>query len=329
MKKIGIISALALALWSGAGRISAQDTKPVFSGREIKPEGAAASPYYFSRPVAVNYDSANIFILDARDNEVKVFSKDGRHRFSFGSKGQGPGEFNGPCDMDILGDKIYIADGSNRRIQIVNKKGEYLSGFNTGFFPWRILALDGERVVVVPLPAGRSGGGRALHCFNLRGEPLWTAIDSLSSGDPALEAMENQIFIRKGRGGEFYALRPVNDSLIRRLDASGAVVAEAEIAADYPFKEIAVPGARGQKKTLRGLCWNCAADGETLYLIVPEFTEDKDLGPGRRVAVVSPSGRVEAFIDLPDRVSRIAVEGVRIYGLDLDFRLRLFELEKK
>jgi anaerobic selenocysteine-containing dehydrogenase len=141
--------------------------------------------------------------------------------------------------------------------------------------------------------------------------------------------MENQIFIRKGRGGDFFALRLINDSLIRRLDASGAVTAEAEIAADYPFKEIAVPGFRGQKKTLRGLCWNYAVDGETLYLIVPEYTEDKDLGPGRRVAVVSPAGRVEAFIDLPDRVSRIAVEGNRIYGIDLDFRLRLFALETK
>jgi hypothetical protein len=70
-------------------------------------------------------------------------------------------------------------------------------------------------------------------------------------------------------------------------------------------------------------------DGEKIYLIVPEYTEDKDLGPGRRVAIVSPAGRVGAFIELPDRVSRIAVEEDRIYSLDLDFRLRLFELEKK
>jgi hypothetical protein len=329
MKKIWIIPALALVLGVGAGRISTQDQKPVFSAREIRPADAAAPAVYFSRPVSITFDPANIFVLDARDNEVKVFFKDGSFRFSFGTKGQGPGEFNGPSDMDILGDKIYIADGQNRRVQVVNKKGGYLSGFNTGFFPWRILALGQEHVVVVPLPAGRAGGDKALHCFNSRGEPVWTAVNTLSSGDPVLEAMENQIFIRRGRGGEFFALRPVNDSLIRRLAPSGAVIAEAEIAADYPFREIAVPGARGQKKTLRGLCWNCAVDGEKLYLIVPEYTEDKDLGPGRRVALVSPAGRVEAFIDLPDRVSRIAVEGDRIYGLDLDFRLRLFELEKK
>ena len=329
MKKIWIIPAVALAAWGGADAFSSQAPKSVLSAREIKPEGAAASQFYFSRPVAITYDRLNIFVLDARDNEVKAFSKDGQFRFSFGTKGQGPGEFNGPCDMDILGDKIYIADGANRRVQVVNKKGEYLSGFNTGFFPWRILALEEERVIVVPLPSGRSGGDKVLHCFNSRGDPLWTALDSRSSGDSALEAMENQIFIRKGRGGDFFALRLINDSLIRRLDASGAVTAEAEIAADYPFKEIAVPGFRGQKKTLRGLCWNYAVDGETLYLIVPEYTEDKDLGPGRRVAVVSPAGRVEAFIDLPDRVSRIAVEGNRIYGIDLDFRLRLFALETK
>ena len=329
MKKIWIIAAVALAAWSRAGRLSAQDTKPVFSGREIKPGGAAASPYYFSRPVTITYDPSNIFVLDARDNEVKVFSKDGSFRFSFGSKGQGPGEFNGPCDMDILMDKIYIADGANRRVQVVNKKGKYLSGFNTGFFPWRILALEEERVVVAPLPSGRSGRDKVLHCFNSRGDLVWTALDSRTSGDSAFEAIENQIFLRRGSGGGFFALRLVNDNLIRRLDASGTVIGEAEIAADFPFKEIAVPGFMGQKKTLRGLCWNYAVDGETLYLIVPEYTEGKDLGPGRRVAVVSPAGRIEAFIDLPDRVSRIAVEGDRIYGIDLDFRLRLFTLEKK
>jgi len=334
MKKLWIVPAIALAAWGGTWNFSAQAPRPILAVREIKPGGADAAAgnaasIYFARPVAVTFDQAEIFVLDARDHEVKVFSKDGNFRFSFGAKGQGPGEFNVPCDMDILGDKIYIADGGNRRVQVMNKRGEYLSGFNTGFFPWRILALEDERIIVVPLPSGRSGGDKVLHCLNSRGEPVWTALDSLSPGDSTLQAIENQVFIRKAGGGEFFALRPVNDSFIRRLDSSGAVLTETGIDAEYPLKEIAVPGFKGRKKTLRGLCWNYAVDGETLYLILPEYTQDRDLGPGRRIALVSPDGRLKAYVDLPDRVSRIAVEGNRIYAIDLDFRLRLFEMENK
>ncbi len=320
---------IVLSLLARGEASAPQASRPVFFAREISSAGEAAPPIYFARPVAMAFDRAHIFVLDAQDCEIKVFLKSGAFVSSFGRKGQGPGEFHSPSDLDILDETVYVADGGNRRVQAVTKTGRYLGGFNTGFFPWRILALDSEHIVVVPLPSGRAGGRKVLHCFSSRGEEIWATLDARSSNDSVLETMENQIFIRKAGLGEFYALRTINERFIRRLDSKGLVTAEIEVGPDYPFKEISIPALKGPEKTVRGLCWNLAADGESLYLLLPELTEDQDLGPGRRLAVLTPAGRISAFIDLPDKVIRFAVDGNRIAAVDLDYRLRLFSVEKK
>jgi hypothetical protein len=301
------------------------------AAREISPPDAAAdTAAYFSRPVAIAYDQTHIFVLDARDNDIKVFSKTGRFEVSLGRKGEGPGEFSRPSDMDILEERIYVADGGNRRVQILDKNGAYLGGYKVPFPPWRILALDEERIVLAHLPSGLAGPEKVVHGFNSRGEILWDVLPSLTSGDPVQDAMQNQIFLRKGAMGDFFVIRALNDRLIRHFSRDGYLLGEMAVpAAQYPFQKISIPGRAGRKSTLRGFCWNCATDGDSLYLLIPEYSADKDLGPGRRIAAVGPAGNVEARIELPDRISRLAVEGRAIYGIDLELRLRIFTVVKK
>ncbi|HEX5376318.1 MAG TPA: 6-bladed beta-propeller [Solirubrobacterales bacterium] len=57
---------------------------------------------------------------------------DSRFSFSFGSYGEGNGQFKTPQDiaLDSSGN-VWIADTSNNRIQKFNSKGEYLSQFGT------------------------------------------------------------------------------------------------------------------------------------------------------------------------------------------------------
>jgi hypothetical protein len=299
--------------------------------REINPpEAAAETAVYFSRPVAIVYDQTHIFILDARDNDIKVFSKTGRFEVALGRKGEGPGEFSRPSDMDILGERIYVADGGNRRVQILDKNGAYQGGFKVSFPPWRILALDEERIIVAHLPSGFAGPEKVVHGFNSRGEILWEVLPSLVSGEPVHDAMQNQLFLRKGPRGDFFVIRILNDRLIRHFNRDGYLLGEKPVpAAQYPFQEISIPGRAGRKSTLKGFCWNCTTDGESLYLLIPEYSADKDLGPGRRIAAIGPAGNVEARIELPERISRLAVEGDTIYGIDLELRLRIFTVVEK
>ena len=56
------------------------------------------------------------------------FSEDGKYLSEFGTRGRGPGQFNGAHDLfyDKEGGRIYVADRNNHRIQIFDKAGKYL-----------------------------------------------------------------------------------------------------------------------------------------------------------------------------------------------------------
>ena len=60
-----------------------------------------------------------IFICDTLNHRVQVFDKAGKWIYSFGSKGNGPGQFTGPEAMTITNDgNIYIVDKGNSRVQV-------------------------------------------------------------------------------------------------------------------------------------------------------------------------------------------------------------------
>ena len=70
-----------------------------------------------------------IYILDSKDNNIKIFREDGSFIKYFSREGSGPGEFKRPWILDILEEEIYVADTGNRRIQVFTKDGQYLRSF--------------------------------------------------------------------------------------------------------------------------------------------------------------------------------------------------------
>jgi len=327
MKKPGLPIVLAIGLgWQGQAGLWAQDAAPRYVVREVKPDSQAESEVSLSRPVALVCNESRLFVLDMDDADIKVYSRSGEFERVIGRKGQGPGEFHLPSGLDILGGKMYVADSANRRVQVIDMEGKYLSGFRVPFPPHRVLALAPDRLVVMSLPAGREGREKVLHGYDGAGQPLWEAVDSYFSGDSVYDLMRNRWFILKAGGGEFFLVRGADDRAVRRLDKEGALLSEVEVTAKYPFQEIEIQGREGRKRTLRAFSWNCASDGDRLFLLVPEGTEDGDLGPGRKIVLIGPSGEIAAEIDLPERLSRIAFSGKTIFGIDLDARLRVFEL---
>ena len=69
----------------------------------------------------------DIYVSDGYGNAaVHKYSPEGRHLFSWGRPGSGPGEFNLPhnivCDGGGL---VYVADREAHRVQIFNGRGEY------------------------------------------------------------------------------------------------------------------------------------------------------------------------------------------------------------
>jgi hypothetical protein len=304
------------------------DGPPRYSAREVELEGPPAERPYFFRPTAFFFDGRSLFVLEADDAEVKVYSGSGVFERAFGRKGTGPGEFDMPADMDVLGDRLYVADSGNRRVQVLDKMGRYLSGFKVPFFLWRILALEEDRIVVAHLPSGFKGGEKMLHCFNRAGDLLWEALDSFFSGDSAYDALRNYIFLRKAGNGSLFVIWRSADRLLLKMNKDGRIVREIKIGADYPLKKIFLPTGR-KKKELSAFCWNCDWHQGKFYLLIPEYTPSRDVEPGRQMAVVDETGRVEAFVDFPLSLSRVAVAGKIVYGLDSEGELRLFKVGEK
>ncbi len=101
-----------------------------------QPNVSKAGPDTFIAPTGVVIGAnGDIFVADGHTprggqqdgDRVVKFSKDGKFIKSWGVKGAGPGELNGPhgIAMDSQG-RIFIADRMNNRIEIFDQDGRYL-----------------------------------------------------------------------------------------------------------------------------------------------------------------------------------------------------------
>ena len=90
-----------------------------------------ADDYILNRPQDVKVsDNGTIYILDWGDVNIKVYDKNGTYLRTIGRPGQGPGEFDTPCNFDIGTDgNIYLLDSRNARVEIVDTNGVYIDGF--------------------------------------------------------------------------------------------------------------------------------------------------------------------------------------------------------
>lgn len=303
-----------------------------FSVREIIPTAGWEDRLYFARPVAIACDKEHIYVLDSKDHEILVFSKSGEFRKALGRKGQGPGEFNGPAAFSFFGEKIFVADGNNTRVQILDKSGRYLGGFRLPYSPYRILALDADHILVTRLPLtlpGRAGSKEKLvQCFSPEGRLEWEAVDSLHSGDSIYDSMQNRHFLAGFLKGTFLFIRLSDNRKILRLDGEGKVTEEINVSPEYETKSIALPLPSGRKMTIMGFCWHGETFRDRIYLLMTAYSEDGDIVAGNRIAVISGDGMVQGRIDLPERVNKFTLDEDRIYAVDPDYKLRIFQVNK-
>ena len=82
----------------------------------------------------------NIYVLDSKACQIKVFDKNGKYLRKIGRKGRGPGEMQFPTVLDIVsGKEIMICDLPNNRISFYSLHGELLKEVSKGKY-FRLLA---------------------------------------------------------------------------------------------------------------------------------------------------------------------------------------------
>lgn len=98
-----------------------------------------------AHPTAMDFDEQNnIYICDYKLNSILKYSKEGKFISQIGHKGQGPGEFNGQHVFCYNNGRLFVIDQGNRRIQIFDKEGQYLSSFMTPNIAEAIAHKDGK-----------------------------------------------------------------------------------------------------------------------------------------------------------------------------------------
>jgi DNA-binding beta-propeller fold protein YncE len=84
--------------------------------------------FYGPRRIAIGPDDS-IYVVDQGRTRIVKFSPDGRVLAVWGSKGNGDSQFDDPTSVtvDPKTNKIYVADPRNRRIQVFDAGGKFLT----------------------------------------------------------------------------------------------------------------------------------------------------------------------------------------------------------
>lgn len=296
--------------------------------RDVHPELRTSDDAALGLTTAIIHDKEFIYIADRSDGSIKVYEKNGRLRRTIGRRGQGPGEFNPPSGLSVLEDKLYVADGANGRIQILTRDGRYLSSFKVPFRPSSVVALDKDTIAVSYMPSFLKGKEKMIHAFSPSGEKIWEGLEPAVSGDSIFDTMRNRFDILRGEPGGILAVFKSDEIPLRRFAGDGRLEAAMPPPRGYPIKGLRIPFDKGRAgKNLSGFSWAAALSEGKLFVLSPARTEEGDLGPGVEIYVFVPGKEIEGVIELPVNTLRFSVDGNRIYAVDADQTLRVFQFE--
>jgi DNA-binding beta-propeller fold protein YncE len=85
----------------------------------------------FQRPTGLALDPERrlLFVTDTWSHQVLVLDVEGNVLTTIGKRGAGPGEFNYPTSLALVGGELYVVDAMNFRIQVLTSGGEFVRSF--------------------------------------------------------------------------------------------------------------------------------------------------------------------------------------------------------
>jgi DNA-binding beta-propeller fold protein YncE len=157
---------------------SANPSPPPSRGSAGPPAGSGGAGDQFVRPSDVAFDGqGNIFVADGHGANARIakFDRDGRFLLSWGSRGSDAGQFNVPHSIatDARG-YVYVADQGNKRIQIFDGNGGFISQIANVGVPMAVCVTSGPHQYLFSSHAGDQYGmdDAAIYKLELDGRVL-------------------------------------------------------------------------------------------------------------------------------------------------------------
>ena len=129
--------------------------------------------YMLLQPVDLDVDAqGNIYVLDRKASQIKVYDRNGKFLRTISKKGQGPGEVQSPRDIHITPKgEILVNDTSTRRLLFFSLDGQFIKEISAG----KMWLLVNPKV---------DNSGNIIAAFTLMGEEFK---EELKKFDPKLK----------------------------------------------------------------------------------------------------------------------------------------------
>ena len=116
---------------------------------------------FFKRPtgLAVHPESGHLYVTDTLRHKIYRLDTRGVIESEWGRRGSAGGEFNYPTAVACAGDRVFVLDAMNFRVQVFTPEGKFISAFGDlrnapgGFFRPKGLAVDAQRRLVFVVDA--------------------------------------------------------------------------------------------------------------------------------------------------------------------------------
>jgi hypothetical protein len=311
--------------------------KPLKGEWDFKYEKIWEIEGYGDEPLAmvhkfVVHDSGDIYLFDRRHFTFFVLDKNGKLKFSFGRKGEGPGEIKFMLSFFMVGDSLVVSDMG--KIHYFSLDGKFKKSVPTtstiGLAP--LLFVDENHLVKTRIVPALNATPEALEIFNLaaktsiylEGEPTSDDKKSANRGVMVMISIGSEQFERKpdfvvGKFGDKLLWGKSDTYLIKACDFSGkglfAFSVEGKkrkkITQEYKeklvsrmtFRTSGGPSPEEIKKRLiksmadesTYFCQVEAGHNGLIYVYVSDAVREN----GREIDIFSPSGKYLYHADIP------------------------------
>jgi hypothetical protein len=238
-------------------------------------DGQFGGPFLSAPSSFVLAPPGNLFITDARNNEIAVFDPAGRRVSVFGRTGQGPGEFSYPAEIVSHGQEIVVREVRNMRLQFFDLSGRYSGGFRI-FRTYTSIAAVENRIYAAPMIFSDEipdRGASLIDILDLGGRLLRSFGAPLDINRKYFYHMLNEVLLSAGADGDLWVVFRCFP-IVRRYSLDGELLAEyrlehelAEMKEAYNIKAAIGGGVGKSQPSYLWIAYAVFTNREGLYLV--------------------------------------------------------------